>query len=72
MINAGANYVDEPLMVDLITSRQPGDLRIFTTAILNRLGMVVKKQLCQMKRLECGMVVADAWGAQPKVKLFRS
>ena len=40
MINAGANYVDEPLVVDgnLITSRQPGDLPIFTTAILNRLG----------------------------------
>lgn len=40
MINAGANYIDEPLVVDgnLITSRQPGDLAIFTTAILSRLG----------------------------------
>lgn len=40
MINAGANYIDEPLVVDgnLITSRQPGDLAIFTTAILARLG----------------------------------
>lgn len=40
MINAGANYIDEPLVVDgnLITSRQPGDLPIFTTAILSRLG----------------------------------
>ena len=40
MINAGANYINEPLVVDgnLITSRQPGDLAIFTTAILSRLG----------------------------------
>lgn len=40
MINAGANYKDEPVVVDgnLITSRQPGDLPIFTTAILSRLG----------------------------------
>ena len=40
MINAGANYINEPLVVDgnLITSRQPGDLAIFTTAILARLG----------------------------------
>ncbi|MBD1921075.1 DJ-1/PfpI/YhbO family deglycase/protease [Microcoleus sp. FACHB-831] len=40
IINAGANYIDEPLVVDgnLITSRQPGDLAIFTTAILSRLG----------------------------------
>ena len=41
MQNAGANYVDEPLVADgnLITSRQPGDLPIFTTAILRRLGL---------------------------------
>ncbi|WP_373534977.1 DJ-1/PfpI/YhbO family deglycase/protease [Microcoleus sp.] len=40
MINAGANYINEPLVVDgnLITSRQPGDLAIFATAILARLG----------------------------------
>ena len=41
--NAGANVVDEPLVVDgnLITARRPGDLPIFTTAILNRLGLSV-------------------------------
>ncbi|NJM60159.1 MAG: DJ-1/PfpI/YhbO family deglycase/protease [Oscillatoriales cyanobacterium RU_3_3] len=40
MMNAGANYINEALVVDgnLITSRQPGDLAIFTTAILARLG----------------------------------
>lgn len=41
MQNAGANYIDQPLVVDgnLITSRRPGDLPIFTTAILARLGL---------------------------------
>ncbi len=41
MENAGANFTDEPLVIDgnLITSRRPGDLPIFTTAILNRLGL---------------------------------
>lgn len=43
MINAGANYVDQPLAVDgnLITSRRPGDLPIFTTALLKRLNLSV-------------------------------
>jgi protease I len=46
MINAGANYIDEPLVVhdNLITSRQPGDLAIFATAILTRLGLEVPEQ----------------------------
>lgn len=41
--NAGAHVVDEPLVVDgnLITSRRPGDLPLFTTAILNRLGLSI-------------------------------
>lgn len=40
MINAGAEYINQALVIDgnLITSRQPGDLAIFTTAILARLG----------------------------------
>jgi protease I len=39
--NAGATVFDKPLIVDgnLITSRRPGDLPIFTTAILRRLGL---------------------------------
>ena len=41
MQNAGADYVDQPLVEDgnLLTSRHPGDLPIFTTAILRRLGL---------------------------------
>jgi protease I len=44
MENAGANYQDEALVVDnnLMTSRRPGDLPIFTAAILNRLGLTIK------------------------------
>lgn len=43
IINAGANYVDQPLAVDgnLLTSRRPGDLPIFTTAILKRLDLSI-------------------------------
>ncbi|MEJ7711068.1 MAG: DJ-1/PfpI/YhbO family deglycase/protease [Pyrinomonadaceae bacterium] len=43
MQNAGAQYMDEPLVVDgnLITSRQPGDLPIFTAEIIKRLGLTI-------------------------------
>jgi protease I len=43
MENAGANYINEPVVIDgnLITSRQPGDLPIFATAILNHLGLSI-------------------------------
>ncbi|MFP4120955.1 type 1 glutamine amidotransferase domain-containing protein [Coleofasciculus sp.] len=38
--NAGATYIDEPVVIDknLITSRKPSDLPIFTAAILTHLG----------------------------------
>ena len=42
MQNAGATYIDEPVVVDgnLITSRRPGEgLPMFTTMILSRLGL---------------------------------
>ena len=40
LINAGAHYVDEPVVVDgnLITSRVPDDLPVFCQAILQKLG----------------------------------
>ncbi len=39
LLNAGAEWVDEPVVVDdnLITSRNPGDLDVFTDAILQTL-----------------------------------
>ncbi len=42
--NAGANFVDEPLVVDgnIITARRPGDMAIFTTALLTRLGLTIE------------------------------
>ncbi|HZH91330.1 MAG TPA: DJ-1/PfpI/YhbO family deglycase/protease [Pyrinomonadaceae bacterium] len=41
MQNAGANYEDAPLVRDgnLLTSRRPGDVPIFTAAILRHLGL---------------------------------
>jgi protease I len=44
MQNAGARFEDAPLVVDgqLITSRRPGDLPIFTAAILRRLDLSIK------------------------------
>jgi len=39
LINAGANYIDEQVVVDgnIITSRQPSDLEAFTKAIIEKL-----------------------------------
>ncbi len=44
MQNAGANYEDAPVVTDgnLLTSRRPGDLPLFTTAILRQLGLRLK------------------------------
>ncbi|MGC9503490.1 DJ-1/PfpI family protein [Baaleninema sp.] len=44
MQNAGATYIDEPLVMDdnLITARRPGDGPIFTTAILTSLGVTLE------------------------------
>jgi len=70
MINAGANYIDEPLVVDgnLITSRQPGDLAIFTTAILSRLGYGGKEAALPNEKDTNAewWKVADAWGGSTK------
>ncbi|MBA2645593.1 MAG: DJ-1/PfpI/YhbO family deglycase/protease [Pyrinomonadaceae bacterium] len=44
MQNAGANYENSPLVADgnLITSRRPADLAVFTAAIIRRLGLSIK------------------------------
>jgi protease I len=75
MINAGANYSDEPLVIDgnLITSRQPGDLAIFTTAILSRLGYGGKEAALP----DVGDTnaewwkLADAWGGSTKGEIVK-
>ena len=70
MENAGAKYVDEPVVVDgnLITSRQPGDLAIFTTAILSRLGYGGKDAALPDENDTSAewWKVADAWGGSTK------
>ncbi|HEY9848077.1 MAG TPA: DJ-1/PfpI/YhbO family deglycase/protease [Leptolyngbyaceae cyanobacterium] len=70
MINAGANYIDEPLVIDgnLITSRRPGDLAIFTTAILSRLGYGGKEvDLPNENDVTAEWwKLADAWGGSTK------
>jgi protease I len=75
MINAGANYIDEPLVIDsnLITSRLPGDLAIFTTAILSRLGYGGKD--AALPEVKNGNAewwkVADAWGGSTKGEIVK-
>lgn len=70
MINAGANFIDEPLVVDgnLITSRRPGDLAIFATAILSRLGYGGKEvDLPNENDITAQWwKLADAWGGSTK------
>ncbi|WP_392535476.1 DJ-1/PfpI/YhbO family deglycase/protease [Nostoc sp. C117] len=75
MINAGANYSDEPLIVDgnLITSREPGDLAIFTTAILSRLGYAGKDAALPNEKDTTAewWKLADAWGGSTKSEIGR-
>lgn len=70
MINAGVNYKDQPLVVDenLITSRQPGDLPIFATAILSRLGYGGKPADLPNENDPNAewWKIADAWGGSHK------
>jgi protease I len=70
MENAGANYINEPLVVDgnLITSRQPSDLAIFTTAILSRLGYGGKEAALPSENDANAewWKLADAWGGSTK------
>ncbi|SRR5579883_800 len=75
MINAGANYLDAPLAIDgnLITSRQPGDLPIFTTAILGYLGYSGKDAaLPDVKDTKAEWwKLADAWGGSSKDEIVK-
>jgi protease I len=75
IVNAGANYIDEPLVVDgnLITSREPGDLPIFTTAILSRLGYGGKEAALPSEQDTSAewWKLADAWGGSTKGDIGR-
>lgn len=75
MINAGAKFHDQPLVVDgnLITSREPGDLAIFTTAILSRLGYGGKAAALPEETDTNAewWKIADAWGGSTKGDIVR-
>lgn len=76
ILNAGANYIDEPLVVDgnLITSRRPGDLAIFTTAILSRLGYGGKEvDLPNESDITAEWwKLANAWGGSTKGEIVKA
>jgi deglycase len=72
MQNAGADYVDEPLAVDgqLLTSRRPSDLPIFTTAILRRLGLKNENELPVESSSEAEWwKLAEEWGGSAKSEI---
>ena len=70
MENAGASYENAPLVEDgnILTSRRPADLPIFTAAILRRLGLSVKGEpLPDENELSAEWWhVAERWGGQSK------
>jgi len=74
MQNAGADYVDEPVAVDgqLITSRRPSDLSIFTTSILRRLGLGIEgKELPVESSSEAEWwKLAEEWGGSTKDEIL--
>lgn len=76
MINAGANYKDEPLVIDgnLITSRQPGDLAIFATAILSHLGLTIPEQALPniSDQTADWWQLANAWGGNSKKEIVEA
>lgn len=73
MQNAGADYQDTALVEDgnLITSRRPSDLPIFTTAVLRRLGLAEQNYpLPDENDLTAEWwQVAERWGGQPKQEI---
>ncbi|HEY0545010.1 MAG TPA: DJ-1/PfpI/YhbO family deglycase/protease [Pyrinomonadaceae bacterium] len=73
MQNAGARFEDAPLVVDgqLITSRRPGDLPIFTAAILRRLDLSIKDTvLPDENNLDADWwQLGEAWGGSSKAEI---
>ncbi|HEV2765132.1 MAG TPA: DJ-1/PfpI/YhbO family deglycase/protease [Pyrinomonadaceae bacterium] len=73
MENAGASFDNQPLVEDgnLITSRRPGDLPIFTAAILRRLGLSIKgKELPDLSDASAEWwQLAEGWGGSTKAEI---
>jgi protease I len=74
MQNAGANFEDTPLVRDgnLLTSRRPGDVPIFTAAILRHLGLeaALKDTLPAEENLSANWwKLAEAWGGSTQAEI---
>ena len=71
MQNAGAEFVDEWLVEDgnLITSRRPGDLPVFATAILHRLGLSTKETALGDALNADWWKLGEAWGGSSKSEI---
>lgn len=76
MQNAGATYIDAPLVEagNLLTSRRPGDLPIFATALLQRLGLEIEGQkLYDINNVEAPWwQVAEYWGGNSKGQIIEA
>ncbi len=74
MENAGATYIDESVTSDgnLICSRQPGDLAIFTTAILSRLNLSIPDQSLPERNDSSAewWQLAEAWGGSTRQEII--
>lgn len=73
MQNAGARYIDEPLVMDsdLITSRRLGDIPIFTATILTRLGLSVNLPHSKETALEW-WELGKAWGGSSRTAILEA
>jgi protease I len=73
MQNAGASYENAPVVEDgnLLTSRRPADLPLFTAAILRRLGLSIKNTRIPDERdlTTEWWQVAESWGGQTKQEI---
>jgi protease I len=71
MQNAGANFVDERVVTDgnLITSRRPGDLPVFTAAIIGRLGLSTKETALPDDADADWWKLGEAWGGSSKTEI---
>ncbi|MFL6207822.1 MAG: DJ-1/PfpI/YhbO family deglycase/protease [Pyrinomonadaceae bacterium] len=74
MQNAGAIYEDAPVVTDgnLITARRPGDLPIFTTAILRRLGLPAQGPDLPAAQIESyeWWRLGEQWGGSTKDEII--
>jgi protease I len=76
MVNAGAEFIDAPLVAEetLLTSRRPGDLPIFTTAILQRLELsITDTTLPNVDNMDAGWwKLGEEWGGSTKTEIVQA